>query len=144
MRLSEAIRLGALLKPQAFHSLFKDGGSCALGAALDAIGLSDLDDAEVLLRHFPDVAAIGVILCPVCPAPQIVSRGRVDSVVVHLNDQHGWTRERIATFVERLEADAPAPLVVAVDPHADSTGNPTPRAEASSSSSSLVCTSEDA
>ena len=38
MRLSEAIRLGAMLRPQAFRPLFTDDGACALGAALLAVG----------------------------------------------------------------------------------------------------------
>jgi hypothetical protein len=34
MRLSEAIRLGAMMRPQAFRNLLTDDGACALGAAL--------------------------------------------------------------------------------------------------------------
>ena len=33
MHLSEAMRLGAMLKPQAFEELWVNGGSCAMGAA---------------------------------------------------------------------------------------------------------------
>jgi hypothetical protein len=38
MELSEAIRLGAMMKPQAFRALVTDDGACALGAALLAVG----------------------------------------------------------------------------------------------------------
>jgi len=38
MRLSEAIRLGAMLRPQACRTLLTDDGACALGAALLAVG----------------------------------------------------------------------------------------------------------
>ena len=36
MRLSEAIRLGSMLKPQAFDAFFDGVGTCANGAARDA------------------------------------------------------------------------------------------------------------
>lgn len=32
MRLSEAIRLGSMLKPQGFNVLAEDGRTCAMGA----------------------------------------------------------------------------------------------------------------
>ena len=34
MRLSEAIQLGAMMTSQAFRTLFKGDGACALGAAM--------------------------------------------------------------------------------------------------------------
>ena len=38
MKLSEAIRLGAMMMPQAFRTLLTNDGACALGAALLAVG----------------------------------------------------------------------------------------------------------
>src|SRR5437899_12496325 len=38
MRLSDAIQLGAMMTSQAFRTLFKGDGACALGAALLAVG----------------------------------------------------------------------------------------------------------
>ena len=38
MKLSEAIRLGAMMMPQAFRTLLTDDGACAFGAALLAVG----------------------------------------------------------------------------------------------------------
>jgi hypothetical protein len=81
--------------------------------------------------------------CPVC--------GRTNNVkelIAHLNnrwdttgdDRHYWTRERIADFVETFE---PAPRVAAVDPHAASTGNPTPRVPEASSISAFCSSFED-
>jgi hypothetical protein len=37
LTLSQAIRIGAKLRPQCYGRLFKDGGSCALGAAYEAM-----------------------------------------------------------------------------------------------------------
>ena len=41
MQLSEAIRLGAMLRPQAYGHYFIRGGSCAMGAAYEAYGITD-------------------------------------------------------------------------------------------------------
>lgn len=38
LKLSEAIRIGAKLRPQGFGCAFKDGKSCAWGAAWEGIG----------------------------------------------------------------------------------------------------------
>lgn len=37
MKLSAAIRIGAKIRPQCYGRYFKDGGSCALGAAYEAM-----------------------------------------------------------------------------------------------------------
>lgn len=47
MRLSEAIRLGAMLKPQGFGSYFRHGATCAMGAAIEAVGGAN-DDWPVM------------------------------------------------------------------------------------------------
>ncbi len=115
MRLSEAIRLGAMLRPQAFHGLFKDGGSCALGAALDAMGITDEEAFQRRLSLFEGASQIRVMVPPCCRC--LVDLHEVDAVIVHLNDTHQWTREQIADWVETLEQASaePAPLA-AVDP----------------------------
>lgn len=119
LKLSEAIRLGAMLKPQAFGKAFvfvKFGelGSCALGAAEDAINgpIYEASDGgakqlEVYERYSLNKQRRD---CPSCDRP-----GRLSDVIVHLNDDHQWTRERIADWVETIE---PA-QVESVRPHAD-------------------------
>jgi hypothetical protein len=100
MRLSEAIRLGAMLHPQAFQSLRvidMDTGAvvrtCALGAAEQAGYNIERESAEESLQR-----------CPACPpVPFFWS---VNMVIAHLNDDHRWTRERIADWVETLEPAA--------------------------------------
>jgi hypothetical protein len=47
MRLSEAIRLGAMLAPQAAGALFSKDGACTLGAALLAVGVTSEGSAKV-------------------------------------------------------------------------------------------------
>lgn len=109
MRLSEAIRLGAMNKPQVFGALIRDGGTCALGAAYDAVGL--------LIGENADVPCLGAEMFPLlntasdCPDCYFVRNEFTGFVITHLNDLHQWTRERIADWVETLEpkADIEAP-----------------------------------
>ncbi len=107
MRLSEAIRLGAMLKPQAFGDYTDGIGTCALGAANEAIGLSANDDETE--GPWPFIA-IG-LPCPSCG----VTLGAdpetgLGEMVEHLNDYHRWTREVIADFVETIEAQHEASM----------------------------------
>ena len=105
MRLSEAIRLGAMMKPQAFGVLIDDnGGTCALGAAYDAFGIKFdasgipngyLDELDLWLHRIIELQAA---TCPECGlnTPAI-------GLIPHLNDAHRWTRQRIADFVGLYE-----------------------------------------
>jgi hypothetical protein len=110
MRLSEAMRLGALLSPQGFGPQAMVGESrCALGAALAATQTASAGrhgvstEAYALVnRRWPwlFVRGVGCPVCEDCPGwpPAIV--------IGHLNDQHRWTREQIAAWVETLETTA--------------------------------------
>lgn len=91
MLLSEAIRLGAMLRPQSFAGVFLDseGKSCAIGAACEAagvplqgaLGISNYSGAE---EAFPLLKQLEL------------------EIVIH-NDADRWTRERIADWVEERE-----------------------------------------
>lgn len=102
MRLSEAIRLGAMLRPQAFGQFYADGATCAFGAALDAVGrLYPLDSAQCFIaitaQGWDDIQYLR-IACPEC--------GRSAAYTVqHLNNLHKWTRERIADWLEGIEQE---------------------------------------
>lgn len=114
MTLSEAIRLGAMMKPQAFNS-GSDGGSCALRAAHDALGLSSVMTVSgyavinysELAHRYPMLHTVSV--CPHCGFDDTTV-----SLVWHLNDQHHWTRERIADWIDSLEQ----PPITAAEVHA--------------------------
>lgn len=109
MKLSEAIRLGAMMKPQGFEVLIADGRSCAIGAAADAIG-ANVDDSSGSMSAVPPKLRTAFPLLSVCadsPCPSKdcgVIRCGVSSVIIHLNDTHRWTREEIADWVESREA----------------------------------------
>lgn len=121
MTLSEAIRLGASLRPQTRGRFHTPGGlrSCALGAALDAMGiklkvltiakkLKDRDGNEsecpvgTEVWYWPDEWASvfrATVGCPLC----VGRNSSVKLMIPHLNDKHRWTRERIADFVRIVE-----------------------------------------
>ncbi len=125
MKLSEAIRLGAMMKPQAFGTWFDGEGTCATGAALDAMGFLGNPEA------FPSREIEEVLIAPYLASPQFKrhsaelggnrkrpcrcnGKDGVGPIMVHLNNRHRWTRERIADWVETIEnaqtqtADVPA------------------------------------
>lgn len=113
MKLSEAIRLGSLLVPQCHGSLWDDEHrlSCALGAACDALGIKECDTAGAELHalnvEFPFLEAEAH--CPACNV--IAGKWRrfrekeydTGDVIVHLNDDHKWSRRRIADWVQTIE-----------------------------------------
>jgi hypothetical protein len=113
--LAKAIRLGSARRPQCFGSYFDErGGSCALGAAYD--GMYELprqarEPGEIVPRHlerlFHCLEDI-VKRCPEKAEADVSCRKRLPlgAMIVHLNDDHSWTRERIA---EWLWHGAPGP-----------------------------------
>lgn len=96
MRLSEAIRLGSMMRPQGFGYFLKDGRTCAFGAAYEAIGV-EFNQMGALNPVF-DWAHEVETCCPECEMPEYAA-----IIVTHLNDFHRWTRERIADFVATVE-----------------------------------------
>jgi hypothetical protein len=104
MQLSEAIRLGALLKPQAFHGPpaylnLKDAAkTCALAAAAEAVGDTYLDIFRWRTdQRWPFMEE--ETRCPEC----LSITYPVVTMITHLNDFHQWTRERIAAWVATFE-----------------------------------------
>jgi hypothetical protein len=91
MKLNEAIRLGAMLHPQGFGSYATTNlngrvlATCTIGAARMA-GFSSF---------FNWRRAAPPIWCPEC-----VGLRDLGSTIIHLNDDHCWTRERIADWLE--------------------------------------------
>jgi hypothetical protein len=105
MRLSEAILLGAMLKPQGHgpDSVRSASHSCAYGAAFDAceIPMSARNGThayEVAIERWPHLTGSRDSKCPHC---NFVSN-HLD-IVWHLNDVHEWTREAIADWVATIE-----------------------------------------
>lgn len=117
MKLSEAIRNNEHQLPQIREAFFEFddngeiGGVCALGGALmnadiDAfMDCVDIDNAGyrvigfnlALISEFPALSPNTHALHPVA-----LDSDYVRSIIVNLNDTHGWTREQIANWVESI------------------------------------------
>lgn len=106
MKLSEAILLGSIGTEQAFGVLkTTDGRTCALGAAMTAMGMN-LEGLDELTRWklFRDIASCWPVTkvhaqCPACNWGPVT----VEAGIWHLNDKHGWPRPQIAAWVATLE-----------------------------------------
>lgn len=114
--LSDAILLGSTFRPQSFKDIYKHGRTCALGAAAEAIGIDvskfDKEDGpdnlsiqEALEARFADMVPVckGTTACmgATCHVEGCFnSHHTIHDMVVHLNDDHKWKRERIAAYLK--------------------------------------------
>jgi hypothetical protein len=101
---SEYMRIGIGFRPKQITGFFVHrDGSCALGALTEGIAGRVLDwgmtfDYEdVVSPVFPGLLSL-TGLCPVCAAGE-------SSTITHLNDEHKWTREQIAIWLDGLIAE---------------------------------------
>ena len=100
MDLSNAIKLGATMKPHGRGATYKNGCTCAMGAALDAVGLLDAaGDIDVMSR-----AGWGWTV-DMTKHPLTGEACSYEVVIFNLNDCHGWTREAIASWVSEIEKE---------------------------------------
>src|SRR5262245_27605753 len=120
MKLSEAIRLGAMMAPEhrgPYWIRYDNGqvcGTCAMGAAYHAGGLIHshtflVPDSEAR-QTFP-------VLAKKVPIPDGTLVADLEEVVIHLFEWKKWTREQIADWVETIEQAqdakvAPVPVTV--------------------------------
>jgi hypothetical protein len=112
MRLYEAILIGAALEPQTHFSYFNfeeaSGGSCALGAMLkgsglipvqcDSLPLAVTDILREARQRFPELGL--VLTCPCKESACVTYTAELEVLIVHLNDEHRWTREQIARWIK--------------------------------------------
>jgi len=99
MKLSEAIRAGAALAPQVKGVFSLDGGTCALGAAYQAIH----GEPPLLKMTVPDLTRyLGVDMFQRVDCPVSHYSKHLFDAVIDLNDDFNWSRERIADWLETL------------------------------------------
>ena len=117
--LSEAMVLGSVKHPQKFGGCYDTDAngitaSCGIAAAVDAV--TGLDDAikanECVIGEevFPILGHPVPGGCPQCgeleafsSLYQVVLLDRVYSVIMHLNDDHRWSRPKQAEWVKSVE-----------------------------------------
>lgn len=99
--LSEAIALGATFRPQCTGYMFFNGATCALGAASEAIGvqLTFHIGLDALEKRFPYITS-KYVDCPECGDMLLIKLAIID-----LNDNHFWTREQIASWLQDIEKE---------------------------------------
>lgn len=105
MKLSEAIRLGAKKKPHQLGYLFLNGATCALGSALDGVGClkESAWDTPEYVEMYETAESIFPLLTTEAVSPVGLWASNVRGIIEDLNDKQGWTRERIAAWVETIE-----------------------------------------
>ncbi len=102
-KLSDAIKLGSTFRPQCKDTFFKDGASCAIGAAIEAVGIPPTFDrklfAKTINERWPEVKEM--CFCPECGEghDSATTSCSVYATIAVLNNEHGWTRERIADWL---------------------------------------------
>lgn len=105
MKLSEAISMGAMLGPQSFSAWQLGDATCAIGAAMAAVGIEDGLSRDVM-RVWPWIFD-EERASRVCPVAECAKSNRmaesVGHVIMHLNDNHRLTREQIADWVASVE-----------------------------------------
>lgn len=107
MRLSEAIREGSKGKRQ-IQGETHDGrnGVCAMGAAYIGCGHGLETEGIAAFDVFPDAASIKNIACPSCGHTEGDQRWGLTGIIAHINDDHAWTFDQIADWVQAQEAIA--------------------------------------
>ena len=106
MKLSEAIRMNGMMKPQGFgaESYLSLEAPCVLGGALQMIGkLPHSRDYSLPITVWEFL--MNRAKCPACSCARRIN---VLGVLTHLNDWHKWTRSQIADWVETVEPAEPA------------------------------------
>src|SRR5690349_2993517 len=100
MKLSGAIILGSVLSKQGFGAMSVfSADRCAWGAARQALGMKSTDKWPMEW----DWTDCKMTHCPACG-----EYSRVAFIISdHLNDDHRWSRERIASWVASIEPSTP-------------------------------------
>ena len=109
MRISEAMRRGAAMRPQCNFILFDGVGSCAIGAAMEGAGIEQNVMVNELCTAYPEWNPILNALVPYplgredISDPCCLQVAQAKIIVMYLNDEHKWTREDIADWLEGVE-----------------------------------------
>ncbi len=98
MMLSDAI-IDGMRGTKKAKSTYFDGlnACCALGAAARMVGVQR-NVADALMKPFP-------ILGWVVTNPVSGKKEMLMNIIVELNDEHGWPRNRIARWVAKVEQE---------------------------------------
>jgi hypothetical protein len=106
MKLWQAILAGCRRRKQTQDTLFwktLDGSvySCALGAAYEGVAGEVCWDSHRAYDRLREIFPVlrKDVRCPVRGCAEPMMFDSLDWIITHLNDEHGWSRERIALEV---------------------------------------------
>jgi hypothetical protein len=109
IKLSEALRLGAMTTKQAFgQTITEDGGACAIGAIIIGMGGTVDRPGRVPGLLYDEGKRVGPLTCPshrrrtsLFHPPNLCGERRpLISMLIHLNDGHRMRREDIGRWME--------------------------------------------
>jgi hypothetical protein len=102
LELADAIRLGARCRREQMFGAYFEGTdrSDALGSAYEAIYRLPADATGIRPRGIYKFFACLDDRVRRCPEPGCRKLHLLDTLIIHLNDDHQWTRERIADYIE--------------------------------------------
>lgn len=89
-KVSQAIRIGAKIRPQCRGTFFRDGGSCAMGAMAEAMGVPYGSELPLMAVAY----ALWV--------PATIAFAQKVRMTLPVANDTGWTREQIADKLEEL------------------------------------------
>jgi len=100
--LAEAIRKGARCRREQLFGAYFDGTdrSDALGSAYEAIYRLPADATGIRPKGIYKFFACLDDRVRRCPEPGCAKQHLLDTLIIHLNDDHLWSRERIAAYVD--------------------------------------------
>ena len=108
MTLSDAMRLGAAMVPQAFGDTFVRNGqtivaACAWSSVSIGLGFPSIDVIGIY-RRFPELHK--TLPCPECDkSGYFGGMPTLEELITHMNDDHRWTREQIADWIDSLKPE---------------------------------------
>lgn len=103
MKLSQAIRLGAMMRPQGRAGLLVNGKTCALGAACEAVGIV-IGEVGTHSRIYSDLRERWPLLTLSGPHSNCMGANDIMQAIWMMNDICCHTREQIADWVESIES----------------------------------------
>jgi hypothetical protein len=99
------MRKGAQLRPQCRDVFFSEVRgvicSCGLGASLEGAGILNGEELPCPdLEMFNGFDGVGLMVQ--CPVKEKCYAAELTAQIIHLNDDHLWTREAIADWLKTL------------------------------------------
>jgi hypothetical protein len=101
LALADAIRAGARRRREQMFGAYFDGTerSDALGSAYEGIYRLPADASGIRPKGIYKFFNCLDDRVRRCPEPGCVKQHLLDSLIIHLNDDHRWIRERIAAYI---------------------------------------------